>query len=127
MSVTRELPRFSVPGSCIMFPGRTKDDRGFFLFDTTLDGANGDIRVGISGEGLRTIAKRHGERFGIIEREKYDNAVNVALELKNRVLELEEQVAELEGFKERIAGLAADGFKVNRKQGRPVAQKEGSE
>lgn len=124
MPRARELPRFSVPGHCIMFPGRRRDDRGFFLFDTVIDGPNGDIQIGISAEGLRTIAGRHGEAFGIIEREKYDAAVKLALDLKNKVLELEEQVAELEAFKEHIAGVAAGGFDVKRRQGRPPVKKE---
>lgn len=124
MPLVRELPRFSNPGHCIMFPGRRRDERGFYLFDTVIDGPHGDIHVGISGEGLRTIAERHGAQFGIIQREKYDEALKLATDLKSRVLELEDKVAELESFKDRIAGVAADGFRIQRKAGRPAGQKE---
>lgn len=122
MSVVRELPRFSVPGHCIMFPGRRRDPRGFFLFDTVIDGPNGDVNIGISGEALRTIAGRHGERFGIAQREDLDKWRNLAMELKDRVLELEEQVERQDQFKEHLAGVAAEGFVVRRKQGRPAAK-----
>lgn len=127
MSRVRELPRFSAPGHCIMFPGRRRDERGFYLFDTVLDGVAGDIRIGISAEGLRVIADRHGAEFGIIQREKYDDAVKLALALKDRVLELEDRVAELEEFKEHISGVATEGFVIKRKQGRPAVRKEGEE
>src|SRR4051812_5364479 len=85
MSVVRELPRFSVPGHCIMFPGRRRDARGFYLFDTVIDGPNGDVHIGISGEALRTIAQRHGARFGIAKREELDEWRTLAMELKNKV------------------------------------------
>jgi len=107
-----------------MFPGRRRDERGFYLFDTVIDGPNGDIHVGISGEGLRTIADRHGKEFGIAKREDLDDATQLATSLKEQVAELEAQVAELEQFKSRIAGLTADGFDVKRRQGRPP-RKEG--
>ena len=120
-----ELPRFSSPGHCIMFPGRRRDERGFYLFETVLEGpAGGDTQIGISGEGLRTIAERHGEQFGIVKREEMEEWRTLALELKNRVLELEAENDELKDFKERIAGFAADGFKLQRKQGRPAARRE---
>lgn len=124
MSAIRELPRFSVPGSCIMFPGRRRDERGFYMFDQVLDGAKGDIVVGISGEGLRTIAEKHGERFGIIKREKYDEAVTLSLELKNMIQEQEAELEELRAFKERVSGLTADGFKIVRRQGRLPKKEE---
>jgi hypothetical protein len=124
MPRVRELPRFSNPGHCIMFPGRRRDDRGFYMFDTVIDGPGGDIHIGISGEGLRTIADRHGEQFGIVKREKYDDVLNLALGLKSKVLGLEAQVAELQEFKEHIAGVAAGGFDVKRRQGRPPTKKE---
>jgi hypothetical protein len=123
MSVVRKLPRFSNPGSCIMFPGRTSDERGFYLFDTVVDGPHGDIQVGISGEGLRKIASQHGARFGIAKSEDVDKWRDLALELKNRVLELEEEVDRQRDFKEHLAGVAAEGFQIRRKVGRP-AEKE---
>lgn len=124
MSVVRELPRFSNPGHCIMFPGRRRDDRGFYLFDQAVDGPNGDILIGISAEGLRTIAGRHGKRFGIAKLEEVEEWRDLALELKNRVLELEEQVEKQEKFKESLAGVAAEGFQIRRRQGRPPVAKE---
>lgn len=124
MPLVRELPRFSNPGHCIMFPGRRRDERGFYLFETVIDGPHGDIQVGISGEALRTIAERHGTRFGIVKREKYDKVVQRSLELKNRVLELEQENEALKEQQDRIAGLVADGFKVQRKMGRPAKKED---
>lgn len=124
MSRVRELPRFSVPGSCIMFPGRRRDERGFYLFDQVLQGAQGDIIVGISGEGLRTIAQRHGEQFGLALREELTEAKDEAVRLRARVAELEAENLDLLERQERIAGLARDGFEIKRRQGRPPTKKE---
>lgn len=119
MSLVRELPRFSVPGHCIMFPGRRRDERGFYLFDVALDGPNGDMLIGISAEGLRTIAGRHGDRLGIAKREDLDEARTNNTELRAQVEALEARVAELEDFKEHLAGVAAEGFDIKKRLGRP--------
>lgn len=124
MPRVRELPRFSVPGHCIMFPGRRRDDRGFFLFDSIIDGPNGDVHVGISAEGLRTIADRHGKEFGIVRREELDQAREVVRAAQAEIEELREQVEALQEFKDRISGLATDGFEIKRKMGRPPVKKE---
>lgn len=124
MSRVRELPRFSAPGHCIMFPGRRRDERGFYLFDTILDGVHGDIQVGISSEGLRTIADRHGAEFGIARREDLDDATAAVHSLREEVRELQERIEELEEFKEHLAGVAAQGFDIKRRQGRPAKKDE---
>lgn len=124
MPRVRELPRFSNPGHCIMFPGRRRDERGFFLFDTVIDGPNGDIHVGISGEALRTIADRHGAAFGIARREELDSALSEVASLRAELDEAEGELAELRDFKERIVGVAAAGFDIKRRQGRPPVKKE---
>lgn len=119
-----ELPRFSNPGHCIMFPGRRRDERGFYLFETVIDGPNGDVQVGISGEGLRTIALRHGVQFGIALREDLNDAVEVIDKLRAERDALQARVDELESQQERITGLVRDGFQVQRRVGRPP-KKEG--
>lgn len=127
MSLVRELPRFSNPGHCIMFPGRRRDERGFYLFDSVIDGPHGDIHIGISGEGLRTIAARHGDRFGIALREDLDEMRTALNASMVEVDVLKARLAELEEFKDHLAGVAVEGFVVKRKQGRPAARKEGEE
>lgn len=124
MSLVRELPRFSQPGHCIMFAGRRRDDRGFYLFDNVLDGVNGDVHIGISGEALRTIVARHGRHFGLAWLEDVQRAEAERNEANARVAELESQVAELEQFKESLSGVAAAGFEIKRRQGRPPRKKE---
>lgn len=124
MPRVRELPRFSKPGDCIMFPGRRRDERGFFLFDRPLDGPNGDMVVGISGEGLRTIAARHGASFGIALAEDVAAEHDINVELEARVAELEAEVDDLRSFKEGVTGLAIHGFDVKKRQGRPAVKKE---
>lgn len=125
MSRVRELPRFSVPGHCIMYPGRRRDERGFYLFDTVLEGAKGDIHVGISGEGLRNIATKHGAQFGIALREDLVAETARANESDAKVAGLEDRIAELEAFKSALSGVAAEGFIIKKRTGRP-ATKEGS-
>lgn len=124
MPLVRELPRFSQPGHCIMFPGRRRDERGFFLFDTVIQGAHGDIQVGISGEGLRTIAQRYGAQFGLALREELRLADERTREAEAALAEANARIEELEQFKERVAGLAADGFRVQRKLGRPTKKED---
>lgn len=124
MPRVRELPRFSVPGHCIMFPGRRRDERGFFLFDTVIDGPNGDIHVGISGEGLRKIASQHGAQFGIALREDLNDANTSIDELSVENAELTARVAELEAFKSALSGVAAEGFIIKKRTGRPATKAE---
>lgn len=124
MPLVRELPRFSQPGHCIMFPGRRRDERGFFMFDTVVDGPNGDIHIGISGEGLRTIAARHGREFGIAPRERLDEALADAAAARAEVDSLRERVEALESFKTQLAGVAAEGFEVKRRMGRPLKKED---
>jgi len=124
--LVRELPRFSQPGHCIMFPGRRRDDRGFYLFDQVLDGLNGDIHIGISGEGLRAIASKHGTQFGLALREDLDEANRTIDALSAELAEANARLAKLEDFKEHLAGVAAEGFQIRRRQGRP-ARKEGDD
>lgn len=125
--IAAEMPRFSVPGHCLMFPGRRRDPRGFFMFDTVLDGPTGDMHVGISAEGLRTIADRHGARLGIARVEELEAARTHESEMADRLATAEAELAELRDFKEKVVGLTADGFKIQRRQGRPPVNREVTE
>jgi hypothetical protein len=122
MAFVTQLPRFSNPGHCIMFAGRRRDDRGFYLFDNVLDGPGGDLHVGISAEGLRTIAEREGKRLGIVKAEQLEQAREDADALRAEVLQLRTQVEELQKFKDQTAGLVAEGFVVRKKLGRPTTK-----
>lgn len=124
MSLVRELPRFSNPGHCIMFAGRRKDERGFYLFDNVVDGPNGDIHIGISGEGLRNIASKHGDRFGIALREDLELAQQARRDAENLLLQAQARIEELESFKASLSGVAAEGFIIKKRTGRPATKTE---
>lgn len=126
MPRVQKLPRYSIPGHCIMFAGRQSDERGFYLFENVIDGPNGDIQVGISGEGLRTIAARHGKEFGLALRKDLEQAIAEADDAEGQLAAANDRIAELEAFKEHLSGVAAEGFVIKKRTGRPAAQREES-
>lgn len=106
----------SVPGDCIVIPGRRSDDGGYYQFETTYDGLQGIITPYISATGIRRLAQKWPEA-GLVPSEDLDRLTEAyaALELENAVLRAE--LDHLVAFRENLAGVAADGFRVQKRMG----------
>lgn len=115
MPFVTKLGRFS---SDIIIPGRTSDPQGFVTEYREVEGVTGPLTIYFSVTGLRLLAQRYSQ-IGLVPAEVADANFQLALDLKNRVLELEAERDELLAKQERIAGLAQDGFKVQKVMGRP--------
>lgn len=115
MQFVRKPDRF---GSDAIIPGRVADEDGFVDVQNTIDGLRGPVPIYLSVSGLRLIAERYPQ-VGLASRTAMSNAADLAEARWRQVQELEARNAELETQLERISGLAADGFTVVRKQGRP--------
>jgi hypothetical protein len=119
----RKIPPYNSPNSDILIPGRVSDDIGFVDSGMELDGQRGPLRLYLSATGIRRAANQFPQ-LGLVDKAKHDDAVNLVMALKNKVLELEEEVAELRAIQDRIAGLHAAGFTVQKKAGRPKEKVE---
>lgn len=115
MPFVRKPDRFS---SDVIIPGRTSDPDGFVTEHRELDGIGGPIKVFFSVAGLRQLAKKYPQ-VELVPKADSDANFQLALDLKNKVLELEAERDELLAKQARIAGFAADGFKVQKMMGRP--------
>lgn len=107
--------RFS---SDIIIPGRVSDPHGFVTEHREIDLPGGLQMVHFSVTGLRQLASRYPQ-IGLVPEASFDEAVRVAAEAMAEAEQLRAQVAALEARQERIAGFAADGFKVQKVLGRP--------
>ena len=114
--------RFSQPGSCIVYPGRVSDPNGGVQLDTEIEGLHGVINLWISYEGLHNIARTFPE-LNLSEADQADAKLETALDENARLQgELEHVTAELAEAKaalDRIAGLRAAGFTIQKKPGAP--------
>lgn len=123
--LTTKISPFAAPDYDLFSPARRGDERGIIL-GAPLDGAQAYTPwIGLST--VRELALKHPDRVGLVEKERLDAAVTLALELKDKVLELEAERDELRTNLERVAGLSKAGFKVQRVMGRPKKKEEGSD
>jgi hypothetical protein len=102
-----------------MIPGRRSDEDGFYMFETQFDGLQGIITPHISAEGLRRLAQKFPEAR-LVPKESLEqaNLELISTEVENQ--ELREQLAELQAFKQNLAGVEAEGFRVAKKKGPQV-------
>jgi len=106
----------TAPFCCVT--GRAVDDDGFYRTEMTLGGH--DPIAHISASGVRLLAKAEGwtspEDAAVLRAEIADltSALDVAVA----------EISELRKIKEGIEGLAASGFELSRKTGRPPKSTE---
>lgn len=115
----------SIPAGCFMHPGRMSDPDGFYLFEHEVNMADtqGVVRIHISAEGARTLARKFPEADLVPGRDA--RMLQVELDAaQEKIKELEAQVAELEAFKQNLAGLSAHGFDLRKKKGPQVKAEE---
>lgn len=111
-------PRYDSPGSCII-THRPYDENGGVLLDGMLDGVRGDIRLWVSYAGGQLLVERMGERMNLAKRDHLLAAKDAATALQQRLDQVEAERDEALAKLSRIQGVAKDGFKVQRQQGRP--------
>lgn len=122
--VTRPAPG-SVPAGCFMHPGRMSDPDGFYLFEQEVNMADtqGVVRIHISAEGVRSLARKFPEadlvpgRDARVLQAEFDAALAEIAELKDKL-------AKAEAFKQNIAGVEAHGFRLAKKKGPQVKPEE---
>lgn len=107
--------RFS---SDAIIAGRVTDPDGFVTEHRELEGVNGPIKLFFSVAGLRQIADRYPQ-VGLVRAEVLEQAEEEGDAFKREAEQLRARVFALEAKQERIAGFAADGFKVQKVIGRP--------
>lgn len=114
--------RFSQPGSCIVYPGRVSDHNGGVQLDTEIEGLHGTVNLWISYEGLHNIARSFPE-LNLSEADQADAKLETALDENARLqAALDAVTAERDEAKaalDRIAGLRAAGFTIQKKPGAP--------
>lgn len=105
-------------GSDAIIAGRVSDPDGFITEHRALEGLHGDITLYFSVAGLRQMAAKHPQ-VGLVSKKEFDDAWNLILGLKNKVLEAEARVAELEAFKASVAGITREDYHIRKPMGRP--------
>lgn len=122
MPLATRVSPFNAPNYDLFAPARRSDERGVVL-GAALDGGQSYVPwIGLST--VRELALKYPDQVGLVDVDLLIDA-NVALsraELEIQALKL--QVADLEAKQERIAGLVADGYKVQRVMGRPKKSEE---
>lgn len=111
-----KLDRFSQD---LLLPGRLTDNRGWIVGDGFIEGLQGPIQRAVGVETIRQIAFRYPEETGLTDVELANQQAIEIEVLEATVEELRAQIEQLEARQERISGLARDGFKVQKVQGRP--------
>lgn len=108
----------SVPAGCFMHPGRMSDEDGFYLFEQEINMADtqGVVRVHISAEGARTLARKFPEA-DLVPGAELRGARDYIAAKENEIYELKAELAKAEAFKQNIAGLKAEGFTLAKKRG----------
>lgn len=125
------MPRVSkpahgtVPAGCFMHPGRLTDPDGFFLFpqEITMADTQGVVRIHISAEGARTLARQFPEADLVPGRELREAKEKAAWHAQENE-ELKAKLAEAEAFKQNLAGLRAEGYTLTKKKGPQVKPEE---
>lgn len=114
----------SIPAGCFMHPGRMTDPDGFYLFEQEIRMADtqGVVRVHISAEGVRSLARKFPETDLVPGQELRDAKQKLAL-VHQELDEAKAKLAEAEAFKQNLAGLRAEGFTLTKKKG-PRAKPE---
>lgn len=120
---TPKLSPYNAPSYDVFSPARREDERGYVL-GAPLDGGQSYVPwIGLST--VRELALANPKAVGLVPAEQLYSARNDHAAALTEIQQLRQRVEELEAAQERIAGLAADGFHVVKKQGRPV-KKENS-
>ena len=109
---------YSMPGACVMIPGRTSDEVGFVDTTTELDGISGPIHIYLSATGLRRAAQQF-KQLRLVDAGKLESVEAQLAEVLAQRDAAVERVDELEAIQDRIAGLKKAGFTVQKVQGRP--------
>lgn len=115
----------SIPAGCFMHPNRLSDPDGFFLFpqEINMSDTQGVVRVHISAEGVRTLARKF-PAADLVPGQELRDAKEKAAWHAQEAEELRAKLAELEAFKQNTAGLAAHGFDLRKKKGPQVKPEE---
>lgn len=121
MLFVRKPMAYSVPGTCILIPGRRADEDGFIDSATELDGANGPIRPYISVAGIRKAASQFPQ-LGLKPAAEYDALARELSAAQAEADALRAENAKLQANLDRVAGLSRNGFKVSKVMGRPKVQ-----
>lgn len=117
MALSERVSPFTAPNFDVFAPARRSDDRGVIL-GAPLDGGQSYTPwIGLST--VRELALKHADRVGLVEAERLADVEEAFSRAQREVKRLNDRVAELEAKQNRIAGLVADGFKVQKVMGRP--------
>ena len=119
MRYAADLDRWS---QCLLIPGRYHDDDGFIVGDGVIEGLTGDIQRAISIKAIREAAHRF-EQVGLVDRDELALVQDDLALTRSQLEQVEAERDELQAKLDRVQGLARDGFKVQRQQGRPPTNK----
>lgn len=116
MPFATKISPFQAPDYDVFSPARRSDPRGVIL-GAPLDGAKAYVPwIGLST--VRELALKYSS-VGLVPVEDLD-AAHEFLENERALLrQANKRIEELEAQQERIAGLALDGFRVQKIMGRP--------
>lgn len=114
--------RFDHPGQCAILPGRMHDDNGGVQLDGVYDGVQGDIRLWLSYAGLQKIVAQFGDRLNMATKEELDDLRAAFITLQAQHDQEVARANAAEAKLARINGVAKDGFKIQRQQGRMPAK-----
>lgn len=119
--MTPTVSPYTAPNYDVFSPARRSDPLGIIL-GAPLDGGQSYTPwIGLST--IRELALAHADKVGLVEASRLYSSRNDHAAALTEIQQLRARVAELEAKDERIAGLAAEGFTVVKKAGRP-AKKE---
>jgi hypothetical protein len=119
MPFSEKVSPYVAPNFDLFSPARRSDPLGVIL-GAPLDGGQSYTPwIGLST--VREIALKHADKVGLVPVERLDDAEDEIGRWQNAAEQAQARVAELEATQDRIAGLARDGFKVQKVMGRPKA------
>jgi hypothetical protein len=117
MPLATKISPFNAPNYDVFTPARRSDERGVVL-GAPLDGSQAYVPwIGLTT--VRELALKHADRVGLVPVEELRDALTEATNWKIKFDEAQAALEEAQARNDRIAGLVAEGFKVQRVMGRP--------
>lgn len=117
MPLATKISPFNAPNYDVFSPARRSDVRGVVM-GAPLDGGHNYVPwIGLST--IRELALKHADKVGLVDADRLATTERYADLLSDQLREVTAERDAAIAKNERISGLAVDGFKVVRVQGRP--------
>lgn len=102
----------------IIIPGRVSDPDGFITEHREIEGLTGPIKVYFSVNGLRHLASKYPV-IGLVPATEVALRDKQIADLESALTEANKELDALRAQTDRIAGFAAEGYRIQKIMGRP--------